>query len=384
MTQAFRRFNSAFYAFAASSFALGITSSYAITPHAPVLGIEFDATIPSDQYDLMSRDLEALQKLDLTHPDSKLTQVMGVQDTSTQSLMKWLTDRIHTVVSEDFSPESQTVSNRKFSQFPYPNEFSVEGTITYSEAEAIEPQRPEVHSVTTMSNLGSTLYARSKRAHLIRTISIPGLGNVTITSPRVGILKIGQGLFNKYIAGLGNEPGQSQARVAHQLGILFHEARHSDGHGKSLAFSHVICPPEHHFAGAAACDRSLNGPYTVQAHFLNSLARSCTDCSKRELEMIRMLSADAMSRVVPAITKTAKSDPGGNIAYQLRVLTRTIYLCETSSQMEWTALNPTQSCDNLDALKTRVSQITAAHPDIALNRSQNWDATPERITSPLK
>jgi hypothetical protein len=376
MTRAFRRILAAL---AAPSFALGITSSHAITPHAPVLGVEFDATIPNDQYDLMSRDLESLQKLNLTQPDSKLAQVMGLQDTSTKSLTSWLTDRVHIVVSENFNPSSQIVATRNLSQFPYPHEFSEERKISYSEVEASELQRSEVHPVTTMSNIGSSLYASSKRAHQIRTISIPGLDNVTITSPRVGIIRIGQGLFNKNIAGLGNEPTESKARVAYQLAALFHEARHSDGHGKSLAFSHVACPPEHHFAGAAACDRSLNGAYTVQAHFLNSLARSCGDCSKSELEMIRMLAADAMSRVVPAIPNAGKSDPDGNVAYQLRVLTRTIYLCETSSQMGWTAINPTQSCENLDALKTRVSQITAAHPDIALNRSQNWDAAPERI-----
>jgi hypothetical protein len=368
----------------ASSFALGITSSYAIASHSPIDGIEFDATIPDDQYDLMSRDLQTLNSLKLTQPDSKLTQIMGIQDATTKSLLNWLTDRVHYVVSEEFDPYSSTVSTQKFNHFPHPNELPEESLISYPELELKAVQASEARVVTTMSNLSGSLYASSKRTHLIRTISIPGLDNVTITSPRTGIIKIGQGLFSKSIAGLGSEPSQSKARVAHQLGVLFHEARHSDGHGKSLGFYHVKCPPEHHFAGQAACDRSLNGPYSVQAHLLNSLALSCTDCSKRELEMIRMLAADSMSRVVPAVTNAANSDPDGSVAYQLRVLTRTIYLCESTAQMGWTAINPTQSCDNLDMLKARVSQITAAHPDIVLNRSQNWDAAPERVTTRLK
>jgi hypothetical protein len=70
---------------------------------------------------------------------------------------------------------------------------------------------------------------------------------------------------------------------------LFHEARHSDGHGKTLGFLHAKCPSYHDYAGLPACDLSTNGPYTIGALMFKYIMDSTADKSTEKTKKIQQL-----------------------------------------------------------------------------------------------
>lgn len=339
--------------------------------HPPVADIQFDSSIPDDQYNLMAQDLEDLQKFEFTRPDSKLLSVMGLRDSSPRSMLNWLKDRVHYIVGEKFKPARQVRSETKNQAFPFDHESS---DVDFNILDLFSSK-----PVVVMSNVGGGLYALSKDAHTIYSFAIPGLDDVTLTSPRTGIIQIGKGLFNKNIAGLGDEPAQSKVRFAFRMGTFFHEARHSDGHGKSLTFPHAICPAGHEYEGSPACDANLNGPYTVGAHFFNSLARSCRDCSSHDLEMIRIQALDSFSRVLPATVSQGATDPSGKAANRLRTLTRAVYFCEAFHEVGLSSSDISETCSGIPQYKTEISTIKSEHPDFIIQNSTNWDPIPESV-----
>ena len=129
-------------------------------------------------------------------------------------------------------------------------------------------------------------------------IKFRGVGRVPITSPRTGIIQIGDGLFHD---GFFREelPKDSVVRKVFRIQTFFHEARHSDGTGKSIGFLHALCPPGHAYAGVNACDRNSNGPYTVGALMIEQLEKACPNCSTLEKETLQMLKLDGRSRIIP-------------------------------------------------------------------------------------
>jgi len=384
------RFQRGFFFSVASAVILGFTApSFASifkrpalsqSRYAPIADIQFDSSIPKDQYDLMSQDLESLRKFDFSNTDPQLASVMGLRDTSSSSILHWLQDRVHYIVGEKFNPDKQIRSVQKNQTFPFAEQLpdEEEQSAGVTDFGLSNLSSPSIFKV--MANIGSEIYASSKVDHAVYTFQVPGVDNIRMTSPRVGIIQIGQGLFAKNVAGMDKEPVQSPVRFAFRMGAFFHEARHSDGHGKSLGFFHAICPVGHEYAGASACDRNLNGPYTVGAHFLNSMARSCKNCSAHDLDMIRLQALDSLNRVLPITVSGVSSDPeSAQAAERLRGLTRVIYLCQSIQSMNIAVHSP-EICSSLDQVESAMFRTQAEHSELTLHDSTEWDPEPEQIS----
>ena len=170
--------------------------------------------------------------------------------------------------------------------------------------------------MVVMSNVGAGIYLDGKIKKSLMSVNIPGVGDLKINSPRTGIFKVGEGMFkpllndpNSFDDGSSISLSNSFANSVWRLGIFFHEARHSDGNGISLTFPHAVCPPGTVYAGFNACDRNLNGPYTIGATFLKKSVDNCSKCSSREKEALRNVYADSLSRVLKDALTPAAAAP---------------------------------------------------------------------------
>lgn len=156
---------------------------------------------------------------------------------------------------------------------------------------------------TLMTNVGASLYYSGKtEGHLIG-LKFKAKGEdsprkIIIKSPRVGIFKIGHGLFNRSMR--LERKKSSPVNKINRLSSLFHEARHGDGAGKFLGFFHGICPKGHDFEGKRACDYNLNGPYTVGAQLIKEMLKNCRNskCSPSGKESLKLRYLDSISRVI--------------------------------------------------------------------------------------
>ena len=76
---------------------------------------------------------------------------------------------------------------------------------------------------------------------------------------------------------------------------------------------HSKCPVGHDFAGLAACDAALNGPYTVGATVLKNLMERCLSdntCTERSRVLLQFKFSDQANRVLStnAATENVSAD----------------------------------------------------------------------------
>jgi hypothetical protein len=157
-------------------------------------------------------------------------------------------------------------------------------------------------------NIGTSVYLEGKYDRVPVGINIPAVGNIAVNSPRVGLIKLGEGysrtLAQSYYTNpevFGSDPINnldSEGNKIDRLSTLFHEARHSDGSGKHLGFVHANCPAGHDLAGLPACDDSNNGPYAVGAMALKVLYIQCSTCSTLEKTRLKVSILDSFSRLL--------------------------------------------------------------------------------------
>lgn len=265
--------------------------------------LKFSSDVTADQQTLVRSDINRLTAKNLNIVDASMSQIMGLpQAITSANMLSWLSDRIQYVVSQDFDLEKNLyiVQNSGF-QYENPD---------------VLPDLPDVGSVKSpsddssssskvvmvMANIGGGIYLEGKANKVLLDVQAPGLGDIPMTSPRIGLLQVGQGLF----ALLGPQRNQvnpppdihNPDSAYMRLSTLFHEARHSDGNGKSLGFLHIICPAGHPYEGYAACDDSLNGAYTVGAIVGKTLAENCSECSVAQKESLRLNYLDSFSRII--------------------------------------------------------------------------------------
>lgn len=314
-------------------------------------GIRFSRNVPKQQIDLMNKDLSLLRGL-LTESDPALIKLFNM-DISGANYEAWLAQRSRIVVDENLQPNQSNIRilNQRYT---YPN-----------------PQMPNLEigkAPTTggevkimMSNLGGGLYLAGKEMRALLGLDIPGIGVVTINSPRVGIFQIGEGHFMPLLRRQNSADNQSFANSLSRLSTFFHEARHSDGNGKSLIFAHAICPEGTVYAGYNACDLSSNGPYAIGAGFLKSVANNCEaqGCSEAEKEALRNEYTDSYSRIVVREADARLTDE----------------------------LNDTlrRTCELLRSLNTPPSDMTmcndipnpSGEAPTQAKQAPEWDATPE-------
>lgn len=315
-----------------------IASLLATTTLTNASDIVLSKGIKSKLRDNIERDLSALDNLKFKQANPESLKVMGLTSLSAQSASKWLEQRVNYVVDENaisvlkllikkvIFVEREGVTFPNAHVIPYAldpvNKIPAQTAIT--DVPGLWPEIEKDGVVTdkkdsddeekgfvVMSNIGAALYMGGKQQNQVYGMKISrGLFKSPLKalaeSPRVGIIQIGEGLFMKELT-LNNQNPNSVANSINRLATFFHEARHSDGNGSSLGFAHSNCPTGHDYAGSAACDENLNGPYTVGATMALEMLKGCEDsCTEREKEMLKLVVLDSKNRIM---TKTHKGSP---------------------------------------------------------------------------
>lgn len=241
--------------------------------------ITFDSTVPAEQKDLLTGDLELLGELNFSGVTNDDLDKMDLSELSSNSLGAFLQARVRYIVGESYDADSKkTVVSSYFNY--YPTRFA-----SFSS--------PFDRVVTVMTNTGSAVYLAGKKSNVLYSIDVAD-ENIVVNTTRVGVIKIGEGLFST--TKLRNSSPSSLARRLLRLGTLFHEARHSDGNGTNAGFPHTKCNSGE-FAGMYACESNTNGPYNLEAMLMRHFYKACSNCSETELAAIQLTASDAASRL---------------------------------------------------------------------------------------
>jgi len=235
--------------------------------------IHFDRLLSEDLYRSIAKDLHALPLLHLVDDSGELKRMFHLHEVSSDAMTHWLEDRIQVILNPRFSIDGQ--------------------------GNSVEPG-------VLADNYGTALYqvqVDKKWPSLVpRVARVFGVGEFSIRSPRVGLVRVYPGMLRD----CDDELPITQHIV--RLGTLFHEGRHSDGNGNTLGLSHIPCPMGHSMAGQYACDTHLNGPYTIGALVMKAALNGCTQCSEYGREMLKVEIADKLSRVIRTSTSAEVDD----------------------------------------------------------------------------
>jgi hypothetical protein len=282
----------------------GVVLSVLITTLTPLTSsarqIMFSSSVTAQQGAIITKDLGT----DLSLPADATTQkVMGINDLSDQSLKQWLIDRVGFVIGETENDKDKLVQG---AQLNYPNAgifpaFETPNRNTARPENAGERNGATKRVSTVMANVGTSYYYMGKDKGFVVEYKFTARsgqqGLIPVTSPRVGIIKVGSGLF-------GDVPyRQNPASIANtwfRISTLFHEAHHSDGNGTSLGMPHAVCPSGI-YANYNACDREGNGPYAVGAYLVKMARTKCMadgSCNAGEAEVMANMAADFHSRLL--------------------------------------------------------------------------------------
>lgn len=278
----------------------------------------FSSAVPKKHKQQIINDLEVLKSLDFESigPDLSTKRILGLETVDAQSLEDWLAERMKFIVTDKAFKFFKVSLNKKIKiekedvDYPYPQLPSA--ISSQNESENTEEDND---SYTVMTNIGAAIYLDGKKERRLYRMKIStGLFHsetITVDSPRVGIIQIGEGLFDRRF-NINNSNPSAVSNSLHRLGVFFHEARHSDGHGESLAFVHTLCPKGHDYEGLAACDVTPNGAYGTSAGVVKELLKTCTDdlCTEREREILRLTILDSENRI---LNKSYKHLPANSL-----------------------------------------------------------------------
>lgn len=289
--------------------------------------ITLSRSIKSSLRTKIEKDLKVIENFKFKGPALDLTlKVMEIEELNAQIAKQWLNDRVNYVISEN----ALSIFNLLLKQVVYVDQQNVEypnqGMIPYSmdSRPALilntdltsenngRNEKPEEKGMMVMANIGAALYMGGKNENTIYGMKISrGLfkspEKVAVTSPRVGIIQIGEGLFSPNLT-INRENSDATANSIFRLGTFFHEARHSDGNSTSLGYFHISCPKGHDYEGVPACDENLNGPYTVGTLMLMEMTKACEDnCTERERETLKLMILESANRILPTTHKGERS-----------------------------------------------------------------------------
>jgi hypothetical protein len=318
--------------------------------------IKFSVNLPENQVESMKSDLTRLSDFKFSNISKEELAILGLKELSANSANKWLSDRIEYITES--VDNNQLNKILKVSSRPYP--YSNPGILPIIEESDVEPSG---EGVTVMSNLGAGIYNWGKTVGRLVSMEMntenEGRHFVSLTSPRSGIITVGEGLFMDRIQ-INPEVPKAESNSLNRLSVFFHEARHSDGNSKSLAFSHAVCPEGHDFQGYHACDRNLNGPYKVGSIFTKNFVSSCVECTDVEREVLMARYLDSENRIIH-ITKNAYSS-------------RIEEIQSLISMNEMGFKTPGSSLEYLKRELAELESKQAQNPDAD---STHWDATHE-------
>lgn len=267
----------------------------------------------------IERDLEVIENFKFASKAKPATLVaMNLVSLDSTSATDWLNQRVNYIISENalsaFNLLVKRVLYVERKDVDFPNSdidpYSLEQVIQKNEAVPGDNLNAE-QGFTVMSNLGAALYLGGKNTRQVYTLKVSRgflhkSERVLVTSPRAGIIQIGEGLFHPELT-VNQQNEDALANSIFRLGTFFHEARHSDGNGTSLSFMHTLCPAKHDYEGQPACDENLNGPYTIGALIMAEMAKACdVNCSEKDKQALAMIILDNANRI---LTKTHKGEP---------------------------------------------------------------------------
>lgn len=302
-------------------------------------GIGLDSSIPQDQVSTLKSDLSYLYQNPVTVNDEEFLAAAKLKGGSGDHLHNFILNRVRYIVGENFDLSSRLKKQSKlffdFPQTPLPE---------IGQMKAVNQVR------TVMTNIGGALYIGGKSENILIGLQVDN-ETLSVKSPRVGILQVGEGLFYEGFL-INKENPASPANSISRLGTLFHEARHSDGNGKSTGFVHTKCPAGHSYEGHFACEVSSNGSYSVGALSERHMTKNCASCSTEEKMVLSAAIADSFDRVFDR-TKAAER------AAVVSELRSAKIMLETYESYPW----PTIIRDRIDAeiknMKTRVAELEA-------------------------
>ncbi len=253
--------------------------------------LRYSSGIPRAQSAALDEAISALYVFPISYSNTekpRLIDLMKTKDVSPKGLQSWMQARVQYIIEENFSFE--TYGSTSDSPYVYQNADVLPDGYAAQKA-STRDESPKV----MMANIGAAAYVMGKKAKVLLNLNVPGIGSFSMTSPRTGLLQIGEGLF------MGS--GQKRQNIVDDIfraGILFHEARHSDGRGKTLGFLHAKCLSGD-YTGRLACDYSTNGPYTIGSTVMLALLKECRDtgkCTARSNAVLKAMYIDQASRTI--------------------------------------------------------------------------------------
>ncbi len=304
-------------------------------------GVRFHSSVPEDQVSALKTDLTYVFTNPNPNSDAEFLEVTGLPEGSGPQLHNWLYNRVRYIVGIDFDIDRALIRRPKLG-FRYP-----ESPLP----QALRGNNQMASMQILMANIGSLVYLLGKRSNQLNGLYLDGRF-VFIKSTRAGILQMGPGLFSESFQINKSDPKAPANSVA-RGGILFHEARHSDGNGEGSGFLHDKCPTDHVFAGAHACEAVGNGSYTVGGLAMRHLLKNCATCTTEEKTILAAQIADAFGRVIRP-TDSAKLQERARLVQEWVALRQ---VRDTYRGQEWPESQRAQVEAELEALDKRIDEL---------------------------
>jgi hypothetical protein len=266
--------------------------------------IKFDGALSPKERGAFVAAMDWLEASNVQNPDSRLLEYMKIRSFDRISVRDWLESRIQYIVSENADESKLVQLQSNYNGFENPGQLPPaikNGLGGNNGGGRVNEDKGHV----VMSNIGALIYLVGKAKSTLYGVKADGIGTIAMTSPRSGVLQIGEGLF-------GALPKEFPAKYPNvvrlfHLSTLLHESRHSDGHGETTGFLHEKCKSGD-YAGMNACDHNLNGPYEIEALATKALMDSCQNCSTKEKQIMKVLYLDTASRRIDDAQTTAWDD----------------------------------------------------------------------------
>lgn len=318
----------------------------------------------------IAKDLAVLENLNFkTAADSETLKVLGIDKLNSLVLSNWLEDRVKYIIEDTSSKliRKRIRIEERLYNFENP---SARVTLEIAAAKLANSSA----SVTVMSNIGSLMYFSGKSEQILYSYPVRSgvlkKEYVKVSSPRSGLIMIGEGLFNRRYD-FDRENVKAKVNSLKRLTTFFHEARHSDGSKSSLAFFHAICPTGHDFAGLSACDRNLNGPYAVGAQITKELLKNCITCTDDAKERMKLRYLDSLNRIIKITTKISEVD-SKKIEKLEEDQSQIKFLLEIISQED-----RVEALKEMKRLEKEILAISSNEGNMIQVASKYLDATPE-------
>ncbi|WPU64759.1 hypothetical protein [Peredibacter starrii] len=335
-------------------------------------GVTFHSSVEQKQIDILKNDLRYVYQNPVLKVDNDFLAATKMQAVDGKNMHNWLLNRVRYIVGQSYElkEENIEISIRRALFFKFPETPMPEGFELLSRVN--DEGEDDGGVKTVMTNIGGALYLVGKKAKVPFGLKLDN-ETVYVTSARTGVLQVGEGLFLKrFMINKDNEKASSNS--ISRLGTLFHEARHSDGNGKSTGFLHKVCPDGHPYGGYAACEIVGNGSYTIGGLAERQLLQNCTDCSQTELSGLAVKVLDSFDRVIDLAAAQKR-------AVMLAQVEQYKSLIQTYENI--ITILPERRADyqrEINALKEMVAQLEKEIANLSYSPSKkpaDFDATPE-------